>query len=250
VDLIAMLDAVRVDRAASPALAEVVLQWESDVDRLLIEKDTLMRSGMRDMMGKEGQPGTADVRAKFFKDLCDIGARIGESSRRAAREAQGLLPEDKLEAFEQEIKVRCYPRIYAGSPVIAAVKAAEALGDVSAEQKSKLAELRRSYDQEARGVNGRWASAADEKQRQLRDLLPEMMGRPERDLKPGDPFSVASADRHSLDDRYLARVNELLTPEQRERVPASQSRAGNIPEFLPDFESDFKAAWDEWKRGD
>lgn len=250
VDLVSMLETMKIDRAANPAVGELVQQWEMDVDRLLVEKEKMVRTGMKALIGREGQEDAKKDIGKFFSELSTLGGKVGETSRRAAREVQALLPEDKREAFDREIKLRCFPRIYGRSDVTSALKTAEAMKDVTAEEKTRLAEIRESYERDAQGVNARWASASEEKQRQMRDKFIEMMemGREQED--PADPFTAARADRRALDDRYLAKIKEVLTAEQREKLPEptpSHGRGG-VPEFLPDFEADFKSAWDGWKK--
>ena len=176
-----------------------------------------------------------------------ISARVGEVSRRAAHEAGPVLPEAKRAAFMDEVKLRCFPRIYAASPVIAAIKAAEEMKDVSAEQRTRLAELKDGYEREAATVNARWAAAAEEKLRQLPEKFLEMtQGGPEED--PKDSFVAARKERRDLDERYRSRVSEVLTQDQRDRLPKPENSGGHgIPEFLPDIEADFKGEWEQWK---
>ncbi len=88
-----MLDTLKIDRHTTPALDDLVTHWETDVDRLLIEKDKTLREGMKEISGHEGGPDGMEKMKKFLTDLTAISNRVGEANRRAATEAQGLIPD-------------------------------------------------------------------------------------------------------------------------------------------------------------
>src|SRR5262245_16619092 len=160
-DLISMLEAQKVDPSA-PAFTELVSRWEQDVDRLLVEKDKVLSAGMRDMMANEGGPDRMDKIGKLMSDIVTICTRVGDANRRAATEAQQLLPLDKQAAFAQDIKLRTYPRIYGPSYINNAITAAKKYNDLTPDQKTKLTDLAAAYQREADPINTRWASAADQ----------------------------------------------------------------------------------------
>jgi hypothetical protein len=246
VDLVAMFDALKIDRHAPAALDELVTHWEADVDRLLVEKDKTIRDGMKSAMMGERAPETMAKMAKFMNDLAALCARIGETNRRAATEAAGLIPEGKRGVFEDEVKERSFPRIYGPSPVSKTIKTALELKGLSEDQKSKLQELGEAYKRDAGPVNARWAAAAEEKQRQLQQHMMEMMnGREPQD--ESDPFYAVRKERRALDEKYIGKIGEVLTAEQKDQLPKADHGARDIPEYLPDFEADFKGEWDRWQ---
>jgi Spy/CpxP family protein refolding chaperone len=246
-DLISMLEAQKTDPASSPALTELVSRWEQDVDRLLIEKDKIVFTGMRDMMGEQGGE-RMDKISKLMSDVVAICTRIGDANRRAATEAQQLLPQDKQAPFALDTKLRTYPRIYGPSYINNAITAAKKYNDLTPDQRTKLTDLAAAYQREADPINTRWASAADQKVHDMPANPMEVIMQFERgQADPSDPFVAARTDRKNLDDRYKAKLKEILTTPQSDQLPKDESRSRGIPEFLPDFEADWKSNWEQWK---
>jgi hypothetical protein len=245
-DLASMLETLKIDRHASPTVEELLTRWETDVDRLLQEKDKLIHEGMKATMGGAMDADRMEKMKKFTTDLATLCSRVGEANRRAATELQGLLPEGQRDAFAAEVKLRSFPRIYGPSVVTKAIKTAQDMKGLTGDQQAKLKELSESYQREAGPINNRWAAAAEEKQRQLVNNFMEMMQN-DGGKDPADPFVAARKERRDLDEKYHAKIESLLTAEQKAQLPKAEPHRGDIPEFLPDFEAEIKDRWDQWK---
>ncbi|HYE61068.1 MAG TPA: hypothetical protein VD997_03650 [Phycisphaerales bacterium] len=248
----ALLDSLNVAR--TPEITGALTQWEETTDRILLERERLLRKIMAREVELGPDPEAQQKEMKeAFGEFRDISQRVGDLNRRTAREITALLPADAGAKFEREVRVRTFPRIWGESKVTRAVKVAKARQDISAEQKQKLDDVLAAYHAEAEPVNLRWAAAADDKFRTLTADFLESMGIGEaRD--ENEPFFAIRKERRSLDDKYALKVEAVLNDDQLGEVTKAEKKYTEenegrefIPEFLPDLGKDFEDKVAEWK---
>jgi hypothetical protein len=246
-DLSALLDAVKATR--TPAVEEAVTQWHDTLDKVLIERDRMIRTVMAEEARNEEFHADDKAQEEAFGQFRDLAQRIGDLNRRTATELATLLPPEQAEVFTREVRVRTFPRIYGNGKVERAISTAKARADLTAEQKQKLEEVLAKYTVDVAPVNTRWAAAADEKFRTMgKDFMAAIdFGGANEESK--EPFYVIRKERRALDEKYLIKVNELLNDEQQEEVRKVQEKAAEhdfLPEFLPDVGKDFESTVKEW----
>jgi hypothetical protein len=246
-DLSALLDTVKVTR--TPPIEESITQWHEALDKILIERDRMIRTVMAKEAGDENFRADDKAQEEAFGQFRDLAQRIGDLNRRVATELAAMLPADKAELFTQQVRVRTFPRIYGVGKVERAITTAKARADLTAEQKQKLEEVLTKYTVDVAPVNTRWAAAADEKFRTMgKDFMAAIdFGGSSEESK--EPFYVIRRERRALEEKYLSKVNEVLNEEQREEVRKVQEKAAEhefLPEFLPDVGKDFESTVKEW----
>jgi hypothetical protein len=242
IDILEVLGAIKVEPGSVPGLGEVLARWETDVDRSMVEKDKYMRANFSKLVGAGEQADTAKKnRQDFIGELFRISGQVRDINRRAVREIEPLLPEASRESFQKQVNTRTFPRIYGPSKVDALIDECLRLGDITAEQRAALDQLRQAYAKEAAPINTRFAAGAEEKQSKLAtDIESVMMGGED----PKDAYWAAAKERHDLDDRTAEKARAILTKEQVQRLP-HPPQSHEIPEFLPDIDG-FEKEWEEF----
>lgn len=247
VDLLKVISDLKVDRDGTPELKEATEQYELEADRAMVAKDKMLRELFQKIEQIEGPEADPKVMESVIKDFFSNGNRVRDLNRQNARRIQPLLPEAKRAAFEQEIRKLSFPRVYGESAAQGAIKAAQGLADLTADQKTELANVAEGYSKDAEGVNARWAAAIEDKQAKMSENFMEMM-MGGRDEKPDDPLKLAREARKALDEKTFARVTQVLNAEQREKLPKVEKSGYERPEWEPNF--DERGQWDEWQKED
>ena len=247
IDIFQILNDLKIDRDADPALKEELDRYEAEVDRAMIAKQKMLR-GIFDQMEKfEGNDPDPALIEKTLGEFFTTGTRLRDQHRQEVRKVVGLLPAAQQPAFEHAVKKASFPRVYAESAVDKTLAAARNL-TLSPEQKTELDSVAGIYAREVDGANERWASAIEDKQAKLAGNVMAMMGGPGPEAED-DPLKLAREARKALDERTIARVTQVLSAEQREKMPGiEKDKEWQGQEFLPDF--DEYDAWEEWKKED
>jgi|GEM_PF-4795252 len=248
IDLGALLDGLKIAR--TPEVDGTLAQWEDSLDKILIERDRMIRAEMaKDAEAKEGGEPDEDIDKEAFRQFRTLAQRVSDLNRRTAGELAAMLPAEQGEKFTREFRVRSFPRIFGESRVSRAVKTAQARADITPGQKLKLAEVMSTYAADAGPINTRWAAAADEKFRTMGDDFIAVMEFGGKSDESKEPFYVIRKERRALDEKYLAKVNEVLNDDQQEAVKKADEEAAEgdfLPEFLPDIGKEFESTAKEW----
>jgi hypothetical protein len=229
VDLIATVEQLKLAEP-SPELAAMLDRYEAELDRALIDRDKLREEQTAGMMrGGEGGGFNFDMEQirKSMTEMRKAGLSVCEINQRFARSVETTLPEDRRAEFAQQVRIESFPRVYRETHAAKCLKAAAAFNDLSAEQKSTIAEMLETYEREVKSINTRWADAV---------LASEADG-------GGDPMSMfmgggespAIADarkaKRELDKTTRDKLNALLTEEQLERLPEREDDAPGMGMF-------------------
>jgi hypothetical protein len=227
VELPDVLRAIKIDPARLPGAAEVLSRWETDVDRVLLDKLAYTRANYWTVADIDAPDAKAKIR-KFARDLMQLSERVRDLNGRAARELEALLPEEARDPFRAEIEVRTWPEIFGVSRAQRAIDGCAKLAGVTPEQRDALERLRAEYVREARPINLRFAAAAAEMQAKLPDTFDTVMLT--RD-DPKVPYWAVAKERHALDDGTVEKARAILGKEQVERLPNPEPDS-EIPEFM------------------
>ncbi len=215
-DLVDLLGTLKIEASNGP-LGEAISQYETGVDRLLVEHERLSKDQegeLRKRM-KEFDPEGIE---KAQKPLRENESATRELTRQSAKKVADLLPADRKGEFEAAYRRREFPRVYKDPYLIKALDSALGFSDLDAAQKQGLRDLKAQYQREASPLNEAWAKAIDADQGGgvMRVVVREGgMAVPDGDK----PIDDARKARTNLDDTFEKRMNGLLRDDQRSRLP-------------------------------
>jgi hypothetical protein len=208
----------------SPELAEAVGAYELELDRLIQARpESEGLAGFR-----PGAPMDIEKMQAAMKERSEAGRKIAAANELHARKIESMLPEDVHAAFRREYDRQAFPRVYKEPAVMKDVAAASAMEDATPEQRTQFAEIRASYERDAKALNERWAAAI---QAQEADGSTGAMagGGGVVMFRGGDePPALVEARkaRREHDERTRERLESAMNEKQRERLKkAREERA-------------------------
>ncbi len=210
---------------AAPELAEAMDSYELELDRLIQARPEPMAMGGGP---GGGMPIDIEKMQATMKERSEAGKKIAEANDRHARKIEALLPEEARAAFRREFDRQAFPRVFREPAVMKDVAAAAALDDLTPEQRTQVAEIRDSYERDARVINERWSNAIREQ---------ESAGGSGAFAGGGGIVMISSGDepealvearkaRRELDEKTKERLESAMSEKQRERLKkAREDRA-------------------------
>lgn len=236
VDLLAVADAAKVERTGP--VAEALDRYETDLDRVLIERMNVLRGIFKRAKEMEDARDDPKVMQELIADLFNAAFRVRDVNRRAVREIAPLLPDDTRTAFEAEFRLRAFPKVYAPGPAAATLTYAKDKGRLSPEKLEELERLWQTYTRDAATANARLVTAIEAREVEYTTRFLELMahqGDPEDKSELRDAWKT----RRDLDANFVTRAIELIGKEAAADLPQ--------PEYLsfrdvaePDFDEDEK----------
>lgn len=217
VDLVATVEQLKL--AEQPAdLAAILDRYEADLDRALAERDKLREERAAAMMRGGGGGAFNFDMEQLRKDMAEMrkaGLTVCEINQRYARSVEATLPEDRRAEFAQQVRKETFPRVYRDTHTGKSLKAAAEFADLTAEQKTAIAELLETYEREVKSLNSRWAEAIQAQEADGGgDPMAMFMG-------GGEDPAVADARKakRELDKTTRDKLIALLNEDQVERLP-------------------------------
>lgn len=217
VDIVRMVEDLKLPADARAALAPVLAQYETEIEKALAERDALYEEGMSQGMDL-WQSGQMDKMNEMFNKSRDAGAKVRDINRRFARQVESALPEGEQARAASEFRERSFPRIYRDGYLRRAIETAKKMDDLTAEQRAQVETIAREYERESSGINTRWAEAL-EKSEMSRTIM-QMFGGGGQ----SEEVRTAQQARRELDDKALEQLREQLTEEQRDKLPERQNQ--------------------------
>ncbi len=147
---------------------------------------------------------------------------------RAVQDASLLAIRDALGAeygpgFEKRALRRAFPQVYGPDPVTPLFEAANALPDLTPEQKTKLAELRARFDTDHGALQSRYAdvirTTEPNEPRRRASALEQKMAGGTATMTEAPEMDAIKGERGELYTRYRALIADILNDEQKELVP-------------------------------
>lgn len=227
VDLIELTRDMELSDDTRQALAPVLDRYEVAFDRALQEREEQRKASM---MALPDGGGAMEI---DFEALMASREKVREASQKVcevnstyARQVEGVLPDSRREAFEEAMRRASFPQVYRDSYTGTVIGTVEGFEDLTPEQQSEVDAIRAAYERELASVNDAWAGA-------IADAEAEGgSGGPMRfaggagggmvimtDAGDTEEIEEARTARRDLDRRYLSRVRDLLSTEQRSRLP-------------------------------
>lgn len=215
-DLVDLVQGLRLDEAGTSGVAAVLEQYEVDLDRELQARNKFIDESVEGWFALMLEYN-AEKWQKMFKDFKDVNKKVGDVTARYRTMVQGALPEAAAKEFDLRIKQTMYPKIYRKTHALMVFDAVEKLEGIDASTLEGIKGIRETYDREAATANEKWANVLAEQDAKEDDSNDGNMwwGYREEDPK----IHEAREARHAIDKRAAAAVKALLTEEQRKKLP-------------------------------
>ncbi|MCA9300924.1 MAG: hypothetical protein KDA28_17765, partial [Phycisphaerales bacterium] len=137
-------------------LAPTLDQYEIELDRVLEQRNEAYEE-VREAMQDGGfraffDGGDTGEMEKLFEKGRSASLRVRDLNRRFARQIEGMLPADRVEAFRAEMKRQSFPQVYRPVRGTQMIDAAMGFQDLSDEQRDAILSIRASMDRYLEGV--------------------------------------------------------------------------------------------------
>jgi len=217
VDLVRLVEDVKLPAEAARDVAPVLEQYEVDMDKALASRNEVYDAGMRQGMELWFGGDQAAVQ-KLFETARAEAVKVRDVNRRYARQIEGLLPDEQRRAFNAAFREKSFPRVYGDAIVPRAVKITKELSDLTPEQREQVAAIAESYARDSSAINDRWAKAIEDNE--MNRTAASMFGMGGRD----DGTREMREARRTLDQTTMQKIRAVLTEEQRTRLPEPEER--------------------------
>lgn len=228
VDLTSVIDDLRLaDTDLAPA-AESIEQYEADLDRQLVEKE----STKSDFKFEPGKPFDMEAMQAGMTKIREQAIKVRDVNERHARTLEGHLPESKRTEFASAVRKASFPRIYRPSRTDKDIDAALKFEDLTSDQRKQVETLRDQHKRDAVPANDAWATAqraADEKGDGGGQMIGPGGAVMRMKFSMGDdeeekgPLADARKARKELDKKSRDRLKEILTEAQRDKLPKADA---------------------------
>ncbi len=230
VDLVKIVDDLKLPADARQPLTPTLDQYEVDLDRELAKRNEiydLAQAKIREMMAGGGdfrQMMSADNPEinDLFKKGREAATRVRDVNRKYARQIESALPDAQRSQFDASVQRESFPRIYRPSHATRVVDAAAAMPELDSNQKAAISAIKETFTRDLGAINKDMEAAQEE---QEMTVTPQQMFRMGGDA--GKMGELRNKQR-DLENDTVKRVQELLTPAQRDRLPKrDQAPDGN-----------------------
>ncbi|MBL0927013.1 MAG: hypothetical protein IBJ11_05085 [Phycisphaerales bacterium] len=217
VDVIQLLDDQKVDEKTRAEIAPAVEQYETEMDRLLVERKKLEERQTKAQMEVLEKGGNFMENMgrweEMFIESRDLMVKIRDLNSRVVRQVSSQLAEETRAKLDKAWNERSLPQVYGPSPVTNGFDQVAKFDDLTDDQKKQLDDLKAGYASQAKALNEKWAAAAREHEVAIK-MQDMMMG-------GGGNESVREARkaRRDLDRATYAKLREMLSPSQKEKLP-------------------------------
>lgn len=216
VDMVSLVDSLKLPAEESKRVAEGLAQYETDLDRLLVDHQKDM-DGLEAKGPKEGPMhfDMESIRARMDKAR-ETGIKVRDLNRQYERTLGAQLSEAFRPQLSAEFKKRAFRQIYRDSTPSRWLAAADKFDDLDAQQRQALNDLKDSYGREVSALNDRWAAALEQAETEGKaGGLGLMLG----GGGESEELAAARKARRELDERTSERIRTALNEKQRERLP-------------------------------
>ncbi len=168
-DVIKILEQENLPADVKAKLQPVLDQYEIDLDRELAARTKLFDENMAKVMevmaGANGDPTQiGDKLQGVLTQTREASVRVREVNRKAARQVEELLPEDKKAVFAEAFKVASFPNVYRPTQAGRQITAAAGFADLTEEQRTAIAAMKESHARETAALEAQLATATEEQE--------------------------------------------------------------------------------------
>lgn len=205
----------------SPEFRDLLSQYEVAMDNQLKSWEEEGKKIEEEMKGDTANVFAAQQKA--MEDMGKVSKQIRDLNREYANRVMSMMNEEQKGKFEAAFNERAYPRVYKKVFVQDQLDAAAKLEDLDTTQKETVSMLRDQWSKESKPLNAAYAQAVvaeeDESGGMFGSMMKRFGGMNGGDDKKGGAVKEARESRKALEDRISKRLAEVLTPQQKEKLP-------------------------------
>jgi Spy/CpxP family protein refolding chaperone len=212
-------------QASTPELSATLAQYEGDIDRLIQE----MRRRSESLRSLDDQKGFDPKQQEQLREqLGEVSKQIRDLNIDYAKRISSQLPEGDRPRFDRAVASRMFGEVYKPSHTEDVLDAAKGFSDLESSQRDAIESLRTQYDRDAAKINREWADAIVKAEEGAGGSIGLMMRQwgPDGGAQPDAALRDARKARRDLDQKVKSRLEELLRPEQKERLPEKKKSEG------------------------
>lgn len=243
VDLVSLIDDLKLDPAALAQVRPILDQYEADLDRALVERNTVVDQAQQ----RAGDGPAAIERAaqdpefqKLREKAREARLKVRDTNQRYARQIAAALPDSTAGRFNTEFTKQSFPEAFRRSHTAESLEAAMKFTDLTPDQKSALEAMQAAYAIEAERSSKALMQAIEKYEATPEGYLNSLGGgmRMRRfggeggDADSNSPVDEARRARRELDRKTLDNLTNLLSDDQRERLPKRRERRAGGPQAL------------------
>lgn len=219
VDLVALLDELKIEGGERSVLAPLEDQYAMELDRALVRRSRVYEESTTKAFERFATEGFSDLERvmAYFEELLEeamVEAKAVRNinQRYATQFARGL-PLEMGRAFQRRFNEICFPRVYRTGPTDRAYETVLGFEDLSEEQRARVLELQERYGQSRERLDTNWARAISA-QEEERDVM-RVMG-----IEPStEATREARTARRELDRTAYEQLIQVLNADQASRLP-------------------------------
>ena len=211
--------------------ARALLEYEREVhaacERAIAKSIESIKVQFEAMGNMDDESGW-EASSKIEEQLTDMASDLQTITDRYSRRVQQSLSPELATQWERAIKEARYPQVYAAGDFERAVDVALGLDDLTADQRESIDATRDAWKREVETANTRWVGAINKYEEMMRNWPdgddPEVFQKHWENYQKAEEESTAAATaRGELDERFIDRLRKILTPEQQEKLPTTES---------------------------
>lgn len=244
-DSIDILHSLKIDTTSNEELKNLLTEYEMSLDRIVSDRLNALKDFVNKMTsGDADETAMMGLMTSELPKIYEKAKAGRELNKQTARRVLELLPEADKKRFQDEINRRSHPKIYRTTATGKKLDAAKKFEDLTDSQKSTLESLMASYARDTDAANKSWAEAVESAQ-------DEFGGNFQKRFQMDESASSKKAEeartkRREVEKTTLERLEQLLTKEQNERLPAARpddeiNDDHDVTE--PDFDKDAVQDW-------
>ncbi|MBX3354386.1 MAG: hypothetical protein KF724_01655 [Phycisphaeraceae bacterium] len=244
VDLFAILDEANLSEEVMATLVPTLDRYEMELDQALRARNTFLEQSEIRFL-RAAQSGNSREVEDTARRSADLHRAVRDINDRYRVEVVALLPEELRSQVQRAALVAGYDRVYRPTQAERAFEAALEWDDITPEVRTAIANLSTQFGVDVASLNERMMTHLRRQEpldivEQSGAIISMVNGLPPMGMGMGrrfgvggdtpDPMQDMLSKRGDLNDAYMRRLRDLLSPEQQEKLP-QRGRGGRWGDF-------------------
>ena len=223
VDILQLVEQAKFAPEVAAQLKPVLDEYELALDRELKARDEVYLKTVEELGELRRDANMEKMQASVERGRA-AGMKVRDLNRKTARQIKDVLPIDLQSTWEKSFKQASFPEAYRETQSLRALKAAQGMEDLTADQKAQVQVLADRTQKRLGEISEKMAEATEEAEKTFR--LDQVMQRGQQQDGGNDPANTARRERREADRGALEELKKILTPEQAAKLPQPERDQG------------------------